>query len=80
MFEKRTQDEEWDKIYEAEGSSRYHIEGDTGIYYKQPKFVEFFNKHHPSVEGMKILEIGGGGGNSRRKISNCHEKHILHRP
>ncbi len=50
----------WDEYY-ASGSSRYRNEGDIGILYRLPKFVEMFKKHIASVDGMEILEIGGGG-------------------
>lgn len=51
----------WDEYY-ASGSSRYRNEGDIGILYRLPKFVEMFQKHIASVDGMEILEIGGGAG------------------
>ncbi len=51
----------WEALYEK-GSSRYANEGDIGIYYRLPKFVEMFRKQFSSLEGMKILEVGGGIG------------------
>jgi hypothetical protein len=54
--------EAWDHIYSTGQSSRYANEGEIGIYYRLPKFVQMFKKHIPSVNGLNILEIGGGIG------------------
>jgi ubiquinone/menaquinone biosynthesis C-methylase UbiE len=54
--------EAWNAIYSANQSSRYANEGDIGIYYRLPKFIEMFKKNIPQINGFKILEIGGGLG------------------
>lgn len=51
----------WDDLYKN-GSSRAVNEGDAGIYYRLPKFVEMFRRYIPNANEMSILEIGGGVG------------------
>ena len=54
--------EYWDEMYGLEGSSRYQNEGDIGIYYRLPKFIELFYNRFPSLSKLNVLELGGGGG------------------
>jgi SAM-dependent methyltransferase len=54
--------EAWDTIYSTNESSRYKNEGDIGIYYRLPKFVQLFQAHFPTINGLNILEIGSGLG------------------
>lgn len=60
MWEKEASN--WDKCYIDGGSSRAVHEGDAGIYYRFPKFVEMFQKYVDIHDGMRVLEIGGGVG------------------
>lgn len=50
----------WDRLY-ASGSSRYANEGDIGIFYRLPKFVQMFRRYFSSIQNLKILEVGGVG-------------------
>lgn len=59
----------WDDIYSLGQSSRYANEGDIGIYYRLPKFVRMFKKHIPSLDGLRVLEIGGGIGEMYENLS-----------
>lgn len=58
----------WDEYY-LSGGSRYQNEGDIGVLYRLPKFASMLRKHLPSINGMKILEIGGGVGEMYENIT-----------
>jgi len=55
-------DNYYEEIYSTEMSSRYKNEGDIGIYYRLPKFIELFYINFPSIDSLKLLEIGSGLG------------------
>ena len=59
----------WDEIYSLGQSSRYANEGDIGIYYRLPKFARMFKKYIPTLNGYRILEIGGGVGEMYENLS-----------
>lgn len=68
ITKRRSDNAAWDTLYEK-GSSRYANEGDIGIYYRLPKFVRMFRRHFSSLEGMRILEVGGGIGEMYDNLS-----------
>jgi SAM-dependent methyltransferase len=59
----------WDKIYSLGQSSRYANEGDIGIFYRLPKFARMFKKYIRTLEGLRVLEIGGGIGEMYENLS-----------
>jgi SAM-dependent methyltransferase len=59
----------WDEIYSLGQSSRYINEGDIGIYYRLPKFARMFKKNILTLDGYKVLEIGGGVGEMFENLS-----------
>ena len=59
----------WDGIYSLGQSSRYANEGDIGIYYRLPKFARMFKKYILTLDGLRVLEIGGGVGEMYENLS-----------
>jgi SAM-dependent methyltransferase len=59
----------WDRIYGLGQSSRYFNEGDIGIYYRQPKYARMFKKYIQTLEGLRVLEIGGSVGEMYENLS-----------
>lgn len=57
----------WDEYY-LSGGSRYQNEGDIGVLYRLPKFASMLKQHIPSIESLRILEIGGGVGEMYENI------------
>jgi len=64
----------WDRIYSLGQSSRYVNEGDIGIYYRLPKYARMFKKYIQTLEGLKVLEIGGGIGEMYENLSKEYSK------
>jgi len=59
----------WDRIYGLGQSSHYPNEGDIGIFYRLPKFARMFKKYIRTLEGLRVLEIGGGIGEMYENLS-----------
>lgn len=67
----------WDRLY-ASGSSRYANEGDIGIFYRLPKFVQMFQRYFSSIQNLEILEVGGGLGEMYENLAAAFQGETFH--